>query len=495
MEFEKPIRLCHDDRKEDDDKMETYRYFRYLVLAFTVIFTLVWHTPARAISIKEEKKLAREFIKFITRQYELIEDPTIVGYVNRVGQKILAAMPPQPFDYHFYVVKEDVYNAFAIPAGHIFINSGLLAAMETEDELAGILGHEIAHVVSRHISKRMERSKKINLATMAGMVAGIFLGATTGDPAALQALTIGSAAAGQTASLAYSREDEAQSDQLGLEYIRKAGYDTDGLLSVLKKIRSKQWFGTQHIPTYMMTHPALEDRIVWVDAWSQQNPKTSPAPKKDATQSKAVFKKMNIRLRALHSETAIALKEFQNALEKNPKDNDMLYGYGLTLARVGKKDEAVAYIQKALAHNALDPLILTDLGRIYFMDGRYKEAYSTLEGALSISADNPEGLFYFGRTQVELDQLDEAAKTFNRLIGKYKGHKEAYYSLGETYGRLNNLPNAHYYLGLYYYKKGEYRTAYFHLVRAKGIVQDPAKLEVIEKTLKAIGPLPKEPPK
>lgn len=474
--------------------MEKYRFFRQLVLVFASVLILVWHTPAQAISIKEEEKLAREFLKFIVRQYELIDDPTIVGYVTRVGKKILEAMPPQPFEYHFYVVKEDVYNAFAIPAGHIFINSGLLAAMETEDELAGLLGHEIAHVVNRHISKRIERSKKISLATMAGMVAGIFLGATTGDPAAMQALTIGSAAAGQTASLAYSREDEAQADQLGLQYIRKAGYDTAGLLSVLKKIRSKQWFGTQQIPTYMVTHPALEDRLVWVDTWSNLDQK-GPAPKKkNATRAKAVFKKINIRLKALHGDANIALQEFKKALKKNPKNNDMLYGYGLALARTGKKDEAVTYIQKALAHNALDPFILTDLGRIYYMDGRYKEAYSTLEGALSISADNPDGLFYYGRTQVELDQLDEAAKTFNKLISKYKGHKEAYYSLGETYGRLNDLPNAHYYLGLYYFKKGEYRTAHFHLVRAKGIAKDPTKLEVIEKTLKAIGPLPKEPP-
>jgi predicted Zn-dependent protease len=417
-----------------------------------------------------------------------------VGYVTSVGKKILAAMPPQPFDYHFHVVKEDVYNAFAIPAGHIFINSGLLAVMESEDELAGILGHEIAHVVNRHISKRIDRSKKINLATMAGMVAGIFLGATTGDPAALQALTIGSAAAGQTASLAYSREDEAQADQLGLQYIRKAGYDTAGLLSVLKKIRSKQWFGTQHIPTYMMTHPALEDRLVWVDTWSNQNQKGQPPKKKALPKTKTAFKKINIRLKALHGEAAGALKEFQNALKKSPEDNDMLYGYGLTLARVGKKVEAVTYIQKALAHNALDPFILTDLGRIYFMDGRYKEAHDTLEGALSISMDNPEGLFYFGRTLVELDQLDEAAKIFKTLISKYKGYEEAYYSLGETSGRLKDLPNAHYYLGLYYYKKGEYRTAHFHLVRAKGIVKDQAKLETIVKALKSIGPLLKEPP-
>jgi predicted Zn-dependent protease len=474
--------------------MNRFHINRFLIMALGSVFLLVWQSTAMAISIKEEEKLAKEFIKYIVRHNEFINDPTIKGYVERVGRKILATLPPQPFKYHFYIVKEDVYNAFAIPAGHIFINSGLLAAMETEDELAGILGHEIAHVVNRHISQRIERSKNINFATMAGMVAGIFLGATTGDPSAMQALTIGSAAAGQTASLAYSREDEAQSDQSGLEYIRKAGYDPEGLLSVLKKIRGKQWFGSQQVPTYMMTHPALEQRLVWVDAWINLESKKHPAAKRARTKSSADFKKIIIRLKAMYGDSSNVLQEFQNALKKSPNDNDLHYGYGLALARAGKRDEGVKHIKKAQAQNALDPYILTDLGRIYYSDGRYTQALNTLEGALSISSDNPQGLYYLGRCQMALNQLPKAVETFDKLIDQYNGYKEAYYSLGQTHGRLNNMPDAHYFLGLFYYKKGEYRTAYYHLTKAKGMVQNPTKLEIIDNTLKVMGPLPKAPP-
>ena len=106
------------------------------ILTLCTLLTIVWCAPAWAISLKEEEKLAREFMKYITRHYKLIDDPTIAGYVDKMGQKILAGMPKQPFDYHFYVIKADSYNAFAIPAGHIFVHSGLLAAMESEDELA-----------------------------------------------------------------------------------------------------------------------------------------------------------------------------------------------------------------------------------------------------------------------------------------------------------------------------------------------------------------------
>ena len=111
--------------------------------------------------------------------------------MNKIGNRILSVLPQQPFNYHFYVIKEDVYNAFATPAGHIFVYTGLLDAMDEEEELAGILGHEIAHVYCRHISQKIERSKKIGIATLAGIAAGILLG-VGGAGEAANAVTMGS---------------------------------------------------------------------------------------------------------------------------------------------------------------------------------------------------------------------------------------------------------------------------------------------------------------
>jgi predicted Zn-dependent protease len=486
MGFEKPIRMCN-----DAVIMNSYKHHNLLKtigLALCLAITLVWCGPAMAISIKEEEKLAREFMKVMGQRYELVSDPAIVRYVNEIGKKILAVMPVQPFNYRFYVIKEDVYNAFAIPAGQIFIHSGLLAAMESEDELAGIIGHEIAHVVNRHISKRIDRAKKIDLATMAGMVAGIFLGVASGDPSAAQVMTIGSAAAGQTASLAYSREDESQADQYGLQYIVKAGYDPHGLLSALRRIRSKQWFGSEQIPTYMMTHPAVEDRITSIDTWITMNPKQSPAGTSTSGDGKA-FQHINTRLRALYGDSETTLDEFEKALALQPDDADLAYGYGLILARVDRRSEAVVYLKKALAKNMLDIDILVDLGRVYFQDGRYQDALTTLQGALTSStATDPEGLFYLGRTQLALGQFDRAADSLETLIADYPTYQQAYYFLGETYGKLERTGEAHYYLGLFYFNNREFQIARFHLQRAQKTLNDPVKLKAIEEHLQAIGP-------
>ena len=191
------------------------------------------------LTVSEEEKMARSFLPVIFKYYDVIEDPVVVNYINKIGNRIVDKLDEPLFQYRFYVLDTDPYNAFAIPAGYIFINSGLLMAMEDEDELAGILGHEIAHVNARHISQKIERSKKLGWARLAGMAAGVLMGVAGAGGDASQAVTQGSAAAAATAELSYSRENEIQADQLGLIYLKDAGYGGDGLLKILKKMRAK----------------------------------------------------------------------------------------------------------------------------------------------------------------------------------------------------------------------------------------------------------------
>jgi beta-barrel assembly-enhancing protease len=453
--------------------------------ALFIVCLLTWCQPAWAISIKQEMELADEVMKVIRNRFELIEDPLIVEYVNRVGKKILNQLPAQPFTFHFYIINEPVYNAFAIPAGHIFIHSGLLSAMDSEEELAGILAHEITHAARRHISNRIENSKKVNLATMAGMIVGIVLGVSSGDPSVAQTLTIGSAAAGQSVSLAYSRQDETEADQLGLKYLNAAGYSGRGLLSALKRIRGKQWFGTEQIPSYMMTHPAIEERIARLDTWMANPSPDEPTFSANAGEQ-AAFKKAHIRLKALYDPVETARPHFQEAVRQSPDDSMQLYGYGLVLARMGKRSEALEHLRKSLSGNAFDEDILSDIGRVYFLDGQLQKALGTLESAASLSQANAEGLLYLGRTRMELDRLPEAIDAFEKAISLYPGYRPVYQFLGEAYGRMGNMPEAHYFLGVYNYEKGEYRTARYHLTRAQKSIQDSQKLKVIEKALEEI---------
>jgi len=455
-----------------------------IFLSLTVCFP--WQVAG--ITVQEEEDLSREFMKVVNQYYGVIRDPVIASYVESVGQNLLSYFPPQPFKYNFYVIESEVYNAFASPAGKIFINSGLFAAMESEEELAGILSHEIAHAVARHVSQNIEHSKKLSYATLAGLVAGVFLG-VGGSAAAANALTMGTMAAGQSLALSFSRANEVQADQLGLEYLTQAGYSGEGLLTMLKKMRTKQWFDSNQMPTYLSTHPGTEDRIIYIDAWIAGQPPTKTAVS-TSPRNPDRFNKAHTRLQALYGDEDTVLRLFADAVTQEPTNAMNHYGYGLILARAGRHKEALAHLKIALEKNALDPDLLKEIGRIYYLDGRFDEALGTLEGAVSLAPDDPDGRFYLARTQMELGQYQEAAAGLEVLIRKSRGYTQALYFLGETYGKLGEIPLAHYNLGLYYLHKGDRKNAVFHLTRASKDIQDPRKKQEIEALLGKLKKLP-----
>jgi predicted Zn-dependent protease len=449
------------------------------VLALTLLLPLVSPHSVGAITVKEEEDLSKKVLQSIFKHFEVIEDPYIWRYVNAVGQRILSKMPDQPFRYQFYVIKEPTYNAFAIPAGHIFINSGLFAAMETEEELAGILGHEISHVFCRHISERIERSKKTGMASLAGIAAGILLGAAGAGEAA-SAVTMGSAAAGISAELAYSRDNEMQADQIGLKVLTEAGYSPSGLLEVLRKIRSKTVFDTEQFPTYLRTHPAVDDRLAYIDSWiaTEQAAGKLPPPVDPAE-----FNHIVTRLRVEYGDENQVLDNYSANLRKHPDDPMANYHYGLILTRLDRRGEAIRHLKKALAKRAFDPYILRDLAKVYFLDGQFEQAQKLLQGVESSRPEDPDTLFYSGRTYLELGQLSEATGQFKKLIEKEPIYRQAHYFLGKSLSEQGKPGEAAYHLGIFYLRGREYRNAVMQFKRALEHTEDAEQRREIEKML------------
>jgi predicted Zn-dependent protease len=454
---------------------------KIFIICLILIFAMssLAPTAARSITVSEEEEMSRQMLNLIHKRFEIVDDPEVVAYVNKIGDRILAILPKQPFKYHFYVIKEDVYNAFATPAGHIFIYTGLLEAMEEEEELAGILGHEIAHVYCRHISQKIERSKKIGLATLAGVAAGVLLGVGgAGDAAG--AVTMGSVAAGQSAELAYSRENEMQADEVGLRFITEAGYSVEGLLKILKKIRSKTWFGSEQIPTYLMTHPAVEDRISYISSWLETYRSTSkPIPLVNQDD----FIRMHIRVETRFGDEQTVLSKLEAEVARNPQDPLVHYRYGLILARAGKRQEAIENMRTALKKRAFDAYILKDLGWIYYLDGQLPQALKTLESACGMIPEDPECLFYLGRTQMEQGNLDASTDNLLKVIHQDPQFTPAYFYLGQSMGKQQKLGDAYYYLGVYYLRKRDLQNAKIQLSQALKHPQNAERRKKIEEWL------------
>ena len=458
------------------------RTFFVLFLTVALLTELLVPDIAYSISIAKEEEMGWEFMKAISKQRIFIKDKIIVKYLEQVGQKIIQALPVQPLIYDFHIIKDDTYNAFAVPGGHVFINSGLFEAMDSEEELAGILAHEIAHVMCRHISKRFETSSKIGIATLVGLAAGVLLG-IAGAGEAANALTIGSLAAGQQAALAYSREDERQADQIGLKSLFAAGYTPEGLLTILKKIRNKEWFSAGDIPPYLMTHPAVEERIIYLGSLLQKTASANSLPQKTV---RLDFDRAHARLLILYGNKEEALKKFKNLAHLKDSDASTHYRYGLILARTGNNKDAILQFKTALVKRAFDSNILRDLGISYFYTGEYAKALKTLKSSVSIDSKDRESSLYLGRTLMALGKTQNAISTFEELDTENADDHALFYYMGKAYGRQKETGKAHYYLGIYYTEEKDFNNAVFHLKKARRYLKEDEKLKRIDKILKNI---------
>lgn len=446
-------------------------------LCILLVFLVLCPPPVSALSIQEEEQLGREFMDQARRRFRFVTDPLVVSYVEDMGRRLLAALGPQPFEYQFHVFRHPVYNAFAGPAGHIFISTGIITAMQGGDELAGILAHEMVHVSARHISAKLDRAGGMSLAALAGVVAGILLG-VAGGGAAASAVGVTSMAAAQSANLAYSRQDEAQADDLGMEVLRKAGYSGTGLLRILKVIRDAQWISDADVPTYLMTHPAVSDRIAYIDAWISRNPQ--PAEPSRASEPER-FRVLRTRLVAAYGDQKAALSDMTAALAEHPDDPLVIHGYGIALARNDQPGEGAAWVRKALARRPFDAVMLKDLGEISFMAGKYEEALAALDGSQGIDAEDGETAYLKGRALLALERPAEAAVVLEELLGKSPDDRHIFHYLGEAFGKTGEMGNAHFFLARYHWANREPRNALFHLNQAEKYELSEERREEIRK--------------
>jgi len=112
---------------------------------------------------------------------ELVKEQPLQEFLNRIGDSLVAQIGATPFEFKFYPVKAQDPNAFAIPGGYVFVTTGLIVLAENEQEIAGVLSHEIAHITGRHVAQMIERAKRLNIATLAAMIAGAILGGEEKD--------------------------------------------------------------------------------------------------------------------------------------------------------------------------------------------------------------------------------------------------------------------------------------------------------------------------
>src|SRR5947209_11026773 len=202
-------------------------------------------------SIEGEIRMGKQYAQQVEASVKLVQDPLVTEYVNRIGQNLVRNSDAQvPFT--IKVIDSDEVNAFALPGGFFYVNSGLILAADEEAELAGVMAHEIAHVAARHYTRQATRGQLANLLT----IPWIFVGGVAGY-AARQLAGIGL----PMTFLHFSRSFEAEADFYGLQYMYKAGYDPNAFVAFFEKLEAQEKKKPGTLAKAFSTHPQTPDRI------------------------------------------------------------------------------------------------------------------------------------------------------------------------------------------------------------------------------------------
>jgi predicted Zn-dependent protease len=239
------------------------------------------------MSLEKEIAIGRQLAEQVERQSKLVTDPVVNEYVNRIEQNIVRNSDAKvPFSTK--IIDSDEVNAFALPGGFLFVNSGLILAADDEAELAGVLAHETAHVAARHGAETASKQTAINLAS----VPLIFLGGPVGY-GARQAAGI----AIPLQFLKFSRNQEAEADYLGAQYMYKTGYDPSAMLSFFEKLQAKEKARPGTMNSLFTDHPPTPDRIAAV----KKEIETILPPRDQYVLSSSEFDTIKSRLTALEN--------------------------------------------------------------------------------------------------------------------------------------------------------------------------------------------------
>lgn len=438
---------------------------------------------SKKITIRDENKMGQDFDRLIRSQMGMVGDTYITDYVDNMVQNIVKAKQPMPFRIKSAVIGNPILNAFAVPGGYIYIFTGLIQEVDSDSQLAGVIAHELAHVSQRHMASRIEKQSKVGMLTAAGMLAGLFLGAATGNGEAGAAMVMGAQGIGTATMLQYSQADEREADHVGINSMVKAGYNPLGMPETFEIMKKNQWFNSANsaIPPYLSTHPGLSERIGYLTDRITRMPDIFS----ERQDTNITLKHIQPLVRSKMSPANTALAYYVAKPIKDYAAMDYI-GRGIAQYRLKDMKGAEASYTKALEIDHKDPLVSREVGIFYFKTGRTKEALKYLQMAVIKNNRDALGIFYLARLQAESGNLDRAADYMRKVLKLVPEDWEVHFHLGKILGESGDTFNGTLHLGYAAIYSGNAAKANRHAAEAGRIATTDAQKNELGKLTKVI---------
>ena len=402
-----------------------------------------------ALSKNDEARLGRAIMAQIRKSGQVVEDPLVTEYVNDIGHRIAAqANNDGIHDFTFFVIDNPVVNAFALPGGFIGVHTGLLEATRNEDELAGVLAHEVSHVTQRHIARSIHASQRQSLMSMAIMLGAVLAAAAGGSSDAVQgAIAVAQGTAAQQ-QINFTRSNEYEADRVGISALANAGFDPQGMASFFEVISRSNRPMDQRLPEFLRTHPVSSARIAEARSRAREY---SPVHTNDTVN----YGIARVRILVDSKDTSEeAVRYFEREAYEYQSDVER-YGRAVAYLRDGRNTEANRIFEE-LANK--DPGVIAyhiGLADSQLAMEAIDESVDTFERARQLFPRNVPLIIHYAEALLKLGYAKKAHEILLDLLNNVPPTPQQVRLIARAAIDAGEIAEAHYYMAEYRFMIGD----------------------------------------
>ena len=416
-------------------------------------------SPAETILSKtDEFRLGAMVAKELRDQNVLIEDPEVSEYINDIGKRLASQSEMGGEYFHYFVIKDDTINAFAVTGGYVFFNAGLVLATDNESELAGVMAHETAHITQHHIARMLADQNRQSLTTAAAMIGAILLGALAGGYNSGNAIEGGLAAAQGMAvqhQINFTRDNEWEADRVGIGYLAGAGFDPYGMGAMFEIMARHTGLAATYIPAMLIDHPMDTERE------AEQRSRAAQFPPRTGHDSQS-YELIRERVRVLTAtgDTDMAAQYAQKIAHGGDNMGNQ-YGRALALMSGNKAaaEEATAILTRLVHEHEGLTVLYSALGQAQARAGHVGEALATFKHAAALFPRNVPVTVRYAETLMAAGHPGEAHTMLLDLFNIVPPTPDQIHLTALAASAANDPGDAYYYMGEYQLANGDLQLA------------------------------------
>lgn len=402
------------------------------------------------ISRAEEYQVGRMMVRDLRNQNALLDDAETAEYLQNLGQRIAVEAQEGEQRMTFFAVRDRSLNAFALPGGFIGLHTGLMMTTQSEAELAGVVAHEIGHVVQRHIARAVQAQGRSSIASIAGMLGAILIGAVTGNADAVPGIiAIGQGTAMQQ-QINFTRMEEHEADRVGIGFLARAGYDPAGMAEFFETMMRQRGLAGADIPPMLLTHPVDTVRLAEARSRVAAMPPMTRRPDSES------YEYIRERVRVLSGGNLSELrKNYARQIEADPKNGAARYAAALVEMQTRNPTGAVEMLEKLIDERPHLPLLHSALGQAQVEAGMPEQAVETFQNALLLSPRNVALTVRYSEALLTLEQPKKAHQVLLDLFNNVPPTPEQIKLIARAANSAGDTADAYSYMAEFHLANGD----------------------------------------